>query len=175
MIVALDNTLLTLLLNPSAKPPVDPNTGVPLDCCDARVKGLIEVIEARSGKVIIPSPSLAEALVAVPSLERALEVLNGSTAIGVVTFDQRCAIELADVTRRAKEKGTLVSKEFGPRQAIKNDRQIAITAKVNKADVFYTDDARQTHFAEEIGLPVKHTWDLPIPAKYAHGRLNLID
>lgn len=104
-----------------------------------------------------------------------MDVLNSSTAIRIVAFDQRCAIELAEVTRLAKENGTLKSKEFGPRQAIKNDRQIAVTAKVNKADIIYTDDDRQTHFAEEIGLAVKHTWELPIPARYAQGKLNLAD
>ncbi|MFT6658124.1 MAG: putative nucleic acid-binding protein [Maritalea sp.] len=56
---------------------------------------------------------------------------------------------------------------------VKFDRQIAIIAKVNGASVFYTDDMKQTEFAEMLGMKVIHTWDLDLPAK--HAQISLID
>ena len=45
---------------------------------------------------------------------------------------------------------------------IKFDRQIAVIAKVNGADIFYTDDKNQAYFADSLGMKVVHTWELPI-------------
>lgn len=61
-----------------------------------------------------------------------------------------------------------------PWNQIKLDRQYALIAKVNGAEIPYTDDSYQAEFAKQIGQSIKHTWGLDLPNKYAQ-KAFLID
>lgn len=171
MIVAFDNTFLSLVLNPDAKPSANPATGSPIEHCKERVEALIACLSKRGDTVLIPTPCFSEMLCAVPDLERATSELNKSTAFDLAPFDERCAIDLAEVVRAARAAGDKRSGVRAPWNEVKFDRQIATIAKVNGADTLYTDDSNQTVFAEQIGLKVVHTWDLDLPADYAQWSL----
>ncbi len=82
-------------------------------------------------------------------------------------FDARCAIELALETQKSIKFGNKKGGVGAGWQEVKFDRQIAVIAKVNGANVFYTDDGNQAAFASQLGMTVKHTWNLDLPPKYA--------
>jgi len=173
MIVAFDNTFLSLALNPNTKPTPNPATGTPVDLCALRVEALIDELGARGDTILIPTPCLAEMLCAVPDFEAAISEIYETAAFNPAPFDARCAIELADASRKAKAAGDKRSGIAASWNEIKFDRQIAAIAKVGRASVFYTDDNNQTKFAKLLGLEVKHTWDLYLPDKYR--QISLIE
>ena len=173
MIVAFDNTFLSLVLNPESKPRPNPTTGQPIDYCKERVEALVDSLSKRGDTVVIPTPCFSEMLCAVPDLERATAALNQSTAFDLAPFDERCAIDLADIVRSAIDSGDKRSGVQAPWNEVKFDRQIAIIAKVNGAEILYSDDGNQTTYAEQLGLRVIHTWDLDLPPDYAQAGFDL--
>lgn len=173
MIVALDNTFLSLILNPLTMPTPNPDTGKPIDYCQQRIEALIDMHSKRGDVVLIPTPCFSELLTAVPDMGKAIVEINQSIAFSLASFDARCAIDLADEVRKAIKKGDKKSGVRAGWQEIKFDRQIAVIAKVGGAEVFYTDDRNQSQFATQLGMTVKHTWDLDLPPEYA--QMELID
>ena len=171
MIVAFDNTFLSLIFNPAAKPTPMPKTSDPISYCKERIEALIDRHSNANDIVVIPTPCFAELLTAVPDLMKAVEEINRLPSIGTRGFDARCAIELALETRKAIESGDKKSGVGAGWQEVKFDRQIAVIAKVNGAEVFYTDDENQAVFAQQLGMAVKHSWDLDLPPKYAQASL----
>lgn len=173
MVIALDNTFLSLVLRPGSRPRPCPKTGKPVEHCEQRVEALIDTHSESGDTVLIPAPCLAELLVAVPDVSKVVHQIEQSPVFEPASFDTRCAIELAVVTRAAVDSGDKKSGIDADWQKIKLDRQIAVIAKVGKAQIFYTDDDDQTAFAEHLGLQVKHTWDLPLPHSYSQRKLGL--
>lgn len=167
MIIAFDNTFLSLIFNPNTLPTPNPSTGKPVDHCVQRVEALVDMHSKRSDTVLIPTPCFSELLCAVPDLERAIQAINNSAAFDLAPFDARCAVDLAELQRKAKSSGDKKSGVSASWNEIKFDRQIAIIAKVGGAEIFYTDDANQARFAKMTGMQVKHTWDLDLPTEYA--------
>jgi predicted nucleic acid-binding protein len=165
--VAFDNTFLTLALNPAAPPAPNPASRQPIPHCRERIEALIDSLSRRKEKIIIPTPVLAEALCSSADFVKVLEQLDRHEVLEVQAFDVRAAVELADITRRAKGSGDKKSGVEAGWQLVKFDRQIVAIAKVHGASIFYTDDDKQTKFAELAGLAVRHTWDLDLPDGYA--------
>lgn len=171
MIVAFDNTFLSLVLNPGSRPRPNPATGRPVEHCKERVEALVDALSERGDTVIIPTPCFSELLCAVPDLEKAVSEINQSTAFDLAAFDERCAIDLADVVRKAISSGDKKAGSLTTWNEIKYDRQIAVISKVGGAEILYTDDGNQAEFARQIGLRVKHTWELDLPPSYAQKAL----
>jgi len=167
LIVAFDNTFLSLVLNPDSKPTPNPDTGQAVDHCALRIEALIDTHSKREDTVLIPTPCFSELLCAVPDMEKAIEAIDQSVAFDLAPFDGRCAIDLADVTRRAIAEGDKKSGATEGWNVVKFDRQIAVIAKVGGAEIFYTDDITQAKFAKLMGMNVKHSWDLDLPPAYA--------
>lgn len=164
MIVAVDATALTLLVNPGAEPPIDPDTNLPVTKAKERIEALVAEIERERGTVIVPTPALAEVLVragdAAPAI---LERLNKSARFRVADFDQRAAVEVASMTREAVRAGDKKSGSHAPWQKVKYDRQIIAIARVNNARVLYSDDGNVADFALQLGQTVIRTRELPEP------------
>ena len=133
----------------------------------------MDALSKRGDTVLVPSPCFSELLCAVPDLEKAVAELNRSTAFDLAPFDERCAIDLAEVVRAAIASGDKRSGVDAPWNEVKFDRQIAVTAKTNGAETLYTDDGNQTAFAVKLGLKVVHTWDLDLPPEYAQTKLGI--
>lgn len=144
-----------------------------MEYCLQRIEALIDRHSKRGDTVIVPTPCLSELLAAVPDMGKAISEINRSVAFDIAPFDARCAIELADVNRRARVSGDKKSGVSAGWQEVKFDRQIAVIAKVGGAEIFYTDDNSQSKFAKQLGLSVKHTWDLDLPPEYA--QMDLIN
>ena len=167
MIVAFDNTFLTLVINPNAIARPDPSTGEPVPHCRQRIDALIDSLSKRSGKVIVPAPSWAETLIASPDAQALVNAIKANDAIEIVSFDARSAYELAEMTRDAIANGDKRSGSTAEWQKVKFDRQIVAIAKAHGASKLYTDDDAQAHFARLCGVAVVHTWELELPKEYA--------
>jgi hypothetical protein len=172
LIAALDNTFLTVLLNPNAVPRPNPATGIPIEHCRQRIEALVDDLSRKGATLLIPAPALAEAVCATESIEAYFEALQQFSAIELAPFDGKAAYEFGKMIRDAKAKGDKKSGQIGDWQHIKMDRTIVAIAVSRSANVLYSDDTRQKNFATSVGLEVKSTWDLELPPEYAQRHLS---
>jgi predicted nucleic acid-binding protein len=162
--VAIDNTFLTLMLHPKAKPPHDPSTKKPVERIADRIEKLLEDLDGESERMVLPTPVLSEFLILVGrDGPEYLEKLSGMKNILVKPFDQVAAIELAaveveDRLRQGKRAGS-----GSPWAKLRFDRQIVAIAKTNGASRIYSDDEDVVKFATRREMKVIRTWELPLP------------
>lgn len=164
MIVAFDNTFLSLILNPASQPGRDPATGQVVAHWKQRIEALVDRLSESKDKIIIPTPCLAESLIGARDIQKIMEIIKSYSVIQLAPFDVKASIELAIITQAAQGAGLKAS---GTKQEVKFDRQIVAVAKASGAKVFYTDDSSQSNFAAHAGLTVKHSWELDLPPEYA--------
>lgn len=162
MIVAFDNTILSLLLHPEADAPLDPATGAPFARAQDRIAYLVEQLREAQARILIPASVLAEFLTFAGS--EYLAIINQSAHFEIAPFDQRAAVEAAAVQKKAnasvKGKKSGLS---GKWQTIKVDRQIVAIAKVRNAERIYTTDGDVAALAKESGITPVGLTDLPLP------------
>jgi predicted nucleic acid-binding protein len=172
--IAVDNTLLTLLLHPSARPPQDPSTVLPVSDLRDRIDLLIETLDKERDQIIIPAPVLSEFLIlAGKDGPKYLDEINRKGIFRIEAFDTRAAVELAAVELTIKR--TKADKRDGAQGTwakVKFDRQIVTIAKVNRATKIYSDDEGVEKFAKRCGIPVVKTWEMPLPHV---GQPNMFD
>jgi predicted nucleic acid-binding protein len=164
--VAIDNTFLTLMLNPGkGRPPQDPSTKKPVDRIADRIEKLQEDLDSDSERMILPTPVLSEFLIFVgkdgPSY---LEKLSGMKTILVRPFDQVAAIELAALEVEDRLKTGKRAGSASPWAKLRFDRQIVAIARTNGAKRIYSDDEDVMKFSTRIGIQVIPTWELPLPS-----------
>lgn len=171
--VVFDATTLIFLLDPDAKPPPD-QAGQPVNHVQERIQYLIDTLSKDKQKIIVPTPALSELLVRAGDAGPGyLELLNTTTAFKVVDFDQRAAVEVAAATREAQKSGDKRSGSESTWAKIKFDRQIVAIAKVENAEIIYSDDADIARFAKDLGIRVFRIADLPLPPTEAQRNLPL--
>lgn len=159
-----DATALVHLLEPGAPSAKNPATGQPVPNASARIKHLVNTLEERREKVVIPTPALSEVLVhANEAAEDYLKVLHKSARFRIAPFDERAAIEHAAMTREAIGRGDLRAGSDATRAALKFDRQIIAIARVEGESVIYSDDVNLGKFGSGLGLQVIPTYELPSP------------
>lgn len=157
--VVLDNSIFCLTLHPNAKP------RKAVDRAHDRVKHLIDTLRDAKEVAIIPAPVLAEFLVfAGTDAPEYLVRIRESSVMRVEPFDERAAIELADIEITARKKGnkrgSAVEAEW---QKIKVDRQIVAVARVHGASVIYSDDPDILAHGNDCGVKVLTLADLSLP------------
>jgi hypothetical protein len=100
--VVFDATMLLLLLRPGVRGPLDPTTGKPVEHAEERIAQLINDLEKAKVTIIIPTPALSELLVhsgsAGPEITKQIA---GAAAFRIASFDERAAVEVAEMTRAA--------------------------------------------------------------------------
>ena len=175
MIAAIDNTILTILLNKKASPRPNPSTGKPAEHCKERIEALIDGLSAKNGTLLVPAPALAEALSGTEAAEAYIETLKSFAAIEIASFDGKAAYEFGKMIREAKIKGDKRSGQSGDWAYVKMDRAIVAIALSRKVDVFYSDDGPQISFARTVGLVVQSTWDLDLLPEYAQTSFESIE
>lgn len=168
--VVTDNTFLSLLLHPRAKPPTDPTTGRPIERLYDRIELLIEDLQQDSETVAIPAPALSEFLLfADVDGPRYLSEIDADPLFEVKSFDQKAAVELAAINREARSKRSKRSNKRDDadvavtKAKLNFDRQIVAIAKANEATVIYSDDEDVEKIAKQAGIQVVKTWELPLP------------
>jgi predicted nucleic acid-binding protein len=165
--IAIDNTLLSLLLHPKARPPKDP-AGKPVSRLEDRLELLTQEWEEDAEKVLIPAPVLSEFLIlADKDGPTYLNDIDASPYFIVGSFDQKAAVELAvmslAVMSKADKKASRRGDAEGTWAKIVFDRQIVAIAKAHGATTIYSDDEGLGKFAKKQSLTVIKTWDLPLP------------
>ncbi|TPN29607.1 type II toxin-antitoxin system VapC family toxin [Mesorhizobium sp. B2-3-3] len=162
--VVFDTTTLLLLLAPDASVPKDSN-GTPISFAKERIDGLVVDLSKRKVKIIIPTPALSEALVRAGSVAGAnyLARIRKSGWFRIESFDERAAIEVAEMTKGAIDRGDKKDGSDATWTKVKYDRQIVAIAKVNSAPAIYSDDINLTSFARRNGLRVISVADLNVP------------
>ena len=160
----LDATALLHFLEPEAKPPIDPATNQPVANATGRIKLLVDTLEKRREAIVIPTPVLSEVLVhADEAAPQYLEILNKTSCFRIASFDERAAVELAEMTRRALSAGDLRAGTSATRAKLKFDRQILAIAKIEGEDTVYSDDQELAKLGEPIGFTIIPIHKLPSP------------
>jgi predicted nucleic acid-binding protein len=164
--VSMDTGYLGLLIHPAAKPPIDPATKKPLVRAKDRIEKLVDDLNAASDRVVIPTPVLCEFLVlAENDGQQYLAELFNQPGFYIRPFDQLAAIELAAMELLARGKGgkRIPAAASTPWQKVKFDRQIVAISKVHQVHTIYSDDNDVRVLAENIGIKVVPSWELPLP------------
>jgi len=166
--IAVDETFLSLLFYPNAKPPDDPATGKPIERLQDRIDQLIDTWQASREIIVIPTPVLTEFLyLAGEAAPDYLSEIDNKALYKSGDFDRRAAVELAALhhkfagtrsKRRRKSKG-----KDETWAKISFDRQIVAICKVNNVTTIYSDDGGLRTFAIRNGIEVVRTWELPMP------------
>jgi len=159
--VGIDNSYLTLLLNPSAPASV-PNA-------TARIRTLVADLTDHNATVIIPAPVLTECLLKEgTAIQETLEKLRGYSCFQVRPFDQRAAIELAVILRGDTKGSAREARKVATASKIRFDKQLVTILKVQEATTLYSDDADLCNFAEDCGLRAVRLVDLPMVSVQSH-------
>lgn len=162
--VVFDTSVLLLLLDPDAGVPLDLN-GDPVTDPKERIEYLVQGLSEAKTAIIIPTPTLSEALVvAGDAADDYLTEIERSYRFSIEAFDTRAAIEVAVMTQSER-----LSNERAPsdqtKAKVKYDRQIVGIAKARGAHTIYSDDRGLKAVAERNGLRVVRTEELPLPPK----------
>jgi len=80
-----------------------------------------------------------------------------------VPFDERAAVEAAHSTYEAHQAGDKKEGSQSSWSKIKFDRQIVAIAKIENAEVIYSDDDDVRRFAKKCGIRVIGVSELPLP------------
>lgn len=161
--IAFDSNIWIARFDPLIRAPIDPSTDVPIEFAQERVKGLIAEAARQKTTIIVPTPVLSEVLVYASKRRfELLSLISGSSAFLVSSFDEKAAIELAEMNLDA----ATGDKKFGsedPYQKVKVDRQIAAICKTRGCETLCTTDRSLANFARRFGMNVKHLADIPVP------------
>ena len=127
-----------------------------------RVDMLLADLSKAKSKILIPTPALSES--SVKADMKILQTLNTSSGFKIVPFDERAAIEAAELTKNAvresDKRDPVVAATWSK---IKFDRQIVAIAKVENAEAIYTTDPEICKHAQKVGMPCLGIADLPVP------------
>jgi len=164
--VSIDAGFLSLMLYPAAKAPADPSTNRPTEKAKERIEQLLEDLDTRRERVIIPAPALSEFLVLVGNDgPQYLAEIALQTSFYVQPFDQMAAIELAAMELLARGKGHKrtplpIATAW---QKVKFDRQIVAISKLHRVHTIYSDDSDVRTIAEDVGIKGVACWELALP------------
>jgi hypothetical protein len=172
--IAIDAGILGLFLHPDVKAPVDPSTGLPTIRAKERIEQLVDDLDSKRERIIIPAPALAEFLVlASDDGPQFLSEIALQANFYIQPFDLLAAVELAAIELLARKRGPkrYPLPETVPWQKVKVDRQIVAIAKLHKAHTIYSDDGDLRAVAEDVGIKGVACWELDIPK----GNMTLFD
>lgn len=173
--VVMDATTLLLLFYPSANPPVDEETGQPLEKCKERIELLLQNLSEAGIQILIPTPVLSEILVTTgPDKARVLNEVNNTFVFRIQPFDEVAAVEVAMLTDADLQSNKRMSKNETVAK-VKYDRQIIAIAKTNGVKTIYSDDNGLAKRGRANGITVIRTSDLPLPPEPPQAELTFPD
>jgi len=174
--IVFDSSVILLVLDPRARPPLDPETQNPVSRASERIDYLIDVLSQKKETIIIPTPVLSEVLVyAGDALPKYLYFFNSKAVFRIAGFDQKAAIEAALSIKDSLDRGGLkidVTDPAATRGKVKFDRQIVAIAKAEGATAVYSDDSDVLKYARNGGLQAFRTADLDLPPEAPQEELD---
>jgi hypothetical protein len=158
MKVVFDASFLAILFNPKSSASVAR--------APERIDGLIERLSTKKDKIVIPTPALAEILVSLAKNGPTyIEKLKEFTCFQIRPFDERAAVEFGAAIQARKNKAKRDTLKSLSQNKVKFDHQIIAIAKVQGAQIVYSDDTQLRAFAKECGMDARGLADVPIPMK----------
>jgi predicted nucleic acid-binding protein len=140
----------------------------------ARLDQLFLDVVTAKGKVILPTPCLAEFLVRTDnSTSEWLANIEKRKSFQVVPFDRRSAFECSLLDRAAFGNGGKKGDRKDSWQKIKVDRQVIAVARANNATHLISDDAGLVASARKTELIVFSIAELPLPESAKQIKLDL--
>jgi hypothetical protein len=129
-----------------------------------RVEYLIEFLESKHEKIMIPTPALSELLVRAGGAGAELvNQLSKSSRFEIAPFDDLAAIEVAIAIAAAKRSGNKRGKNLTENWAkIKFDHQIVAICKVRRISTLYSDDPALCNFASLCEIHTVTLAELPL-------------
>lgn len=129
-----------------------------------KVVHLLSRIDKAKGRVIIPTPAIAEFLVYADQAGLSvLDSLQGSASAYVASFDLAAAYENSLIDAAAIGRGDKRDGSALPWQKIKVDRQVVAIAKTHGAKLIVSDDDGLCAVATRVGIRSVKIDDLPLP------------
>lgn len=163
MKVSIDSSVLLYFLNENTLAPNDPNTGAPVQGCRQRIELLISTLSKAKDTLLVPTPALSEALVrAASAAPHYLGIIEQESAIRIVDFDKRAAVEAAVMTDLLLKSGNKPSGSEA-RIKLKFDVMISAISKINNVSTIYSDDTDIKKLGKIFGFGVVGIADLPLP------------
>lgn len=139
----------------------------------SRLEHLFDELSAAGGKIIIPTPVLAEFLVKTNDATSGWLVgIERKRAFEVVNFDRKAAFECSLFDKAAIGGGDKKAGRADSWQRIKIDRQIVAIAKVRGATRVVSDDGGLCATARGAGLTALAVADLELPPSALQGKLE---
>lgn len=156
--IILDTTILLLFLDKATPPPM------PISFPHERVAFLIQTLEEKNIKIIIPTPVISEILfLSGPAGSSYLTILNKSNVFKIAAFDLLAATELAIFSREAIRPAKKMRPSTQSWAKVKYDRQIIAIGKTLGVTTIYTDDKDLKAFAKTQSINPIGLAELPIP------------
>lgn len=134
---------------------------------------LVSTLQKNKIKILIPTPALSEFYVkADPAI---VSELKGKSALAIVSFDEKAAIECAiSVSAALQSKaGKKGAQKDSPWQKVKFDHQIVAICKSNACQILYSEDINLRKFAKDQGITAYSVADLPENPASAQRTLDL--
>ena len=148
-----DANFLVYWLDPEDNRPDSPKTAQRFSEAKSRVSRLVDEFRTKGEPPVVPAPALSEYLIlAGKAGEGRIKTMANQQRIKIVPFGERAAIELAALSRRARDSGDKRSGIDAPWQKVKFDRQIVAIAKVEGEKAIYSEDEGLRKFAEMVGI-----------------------
>lgn len=161
MIASVDSAVLLYLIDPDLPAPKDAE-GEKIERCQDRLNYFIDSLGKSGGRLIVPTPVLAELLA---KSGRAggdwLNILTGKKAIRIAPFDVRAAVECA-----ALHADRATRHHSGTKAKLKFDEQIIAISKIEQAEAILSDDSDIRKLAPD-GVRVIGIGDLDLPPSAA--------
>jgi len=164
--VALDANFLSILLDDKTRIPADPSTQRPFERAQERIQYLIEELQDKNAKILIPTPALAEFLIlAYPDGAAYLQHIKSTYRFELVDFDEMAAIELAELAVKIgkPKRKPRVKRDEETWAKLKYDRQILAISLAHTIETLYSADGPLRELAKSNGINVVGLADLPMP------------
>jgi len=160
MIAVFDTNYLVLLMQGSSPDVVhDPEYDTPVERVPEKLSFLLTELKKKRAKILIPTPVLAELFAGLGNKANEIfEVLNNSYGMQFADFNVAAAIETGLALRTKKK----TDRRTGW-QKVKFDRQIVSIAKVNKAEIVYSNDMQVCRWSRNAGMKSVSIWQLENP------------
>lgn len=163
MKVVFDANFLVYLLTPPVNTSgADTDDYKRAELARSKIAFLLDELGSKRAKILIPTPVLAELFTRLGSATtEVVKALQEEYRFEFADFDVRAAMETGLALGSYKKKKTTM--DHAPWQKVKYDRQIVSIAKVNNAEVVYSNDKQVRKWSEESGLLALSIEDLKDP------------
>jgi predicted nucleic acid-binding protein len=139
-----------------------------------KVMHLVSMVDKAKGRVIIPTPAVAEFLVNADTAGiEVLETLQKRSAVYVASFDLAAAYENSLIDAAAIGRGNKRDGSSEPWQKIKIDRQMVAIAKTHGAKLIISDDEGVRATASRVGIRAIKIDELPLPDHARQAKLPI--